>query len=267
MNKHGLWLLAFLLAACNEEDVQTYEPETLPTFRRVDFVTVRNDSSIFMYDEHMQLIAGRCNSVSFGQERFTMQYSDGRLTGAEYETSIGTRYNPAPVDFSLNRHGMLQAVVREGWDKTFTFTYDDRFRLVSFSVQLPQNGVYNNTVSYDEQSNVSVIERFSSISGIQGSARMEFSDYDRSPNPFRLLINVFYAPLFASAYGPLRYDNTGISLGLILSVNNPGKIVEYPDAGGSYESIFEYSYGPDNYPVSINRTDDPSFPLSIIYRK
>jgi hypothetical protein len=265
MNKFHLCLLAFLLAACKEEEVRTYTQEDLPAFRRVDFVTAGGDSSVFVYDEHMQLVSGRCNSIAFGNERFTMQYSDGRLTGAEYETRIGARYSPVPVNFSLNRHGMLQTVVREGWDKTFTFAYDDRFRLISFSVQLPQNGVYSNAITYDEQSNVSVVERFSSISGTQGTTRMEFSDYDRHPNPFRLLVNVFYAPLFASAYGPLRYDNIGIPLGMILSVNNPGKMIEYPGAGNSRESVFDYRYNSDGYPVSISRPADSSFPLSIKY--
>ncbi|MDR1668289.1 MAG: hypothetical protein LBS03_11480 [Bacteroidales bacterium] len=264
MNKFNWWLV-LLLVACKGEEVAVYEPELLPAFRRVDFVTAGGDSSIFVYDGQMQLLSGRCHSATFGRERFTMQYSDGRPTGAEYETVIGTRDNPVPVSFSLNRHNMLLTLTREGWDKTFTFTYDDRFRLISFSVQLPQNGIYSSTISYDEQSNVSAVERYSNISGTQGATRTEFSDYDRHPNPFRLLVNVFYAPLFASAYGPLRYDNLGIPSGMVLSVNNPGKIIEYPDTGSSYERIFEYRYDSNGYPVSINCSADSSFPLSIVY--
>jgi hypothetical protein len=156
---------------------------------------------------------------------------------------------------------MLSVMKREDWNKTYTFTYDTQFRLIFFSIQLPQNGVNNYTIEYDDHSNVVAVERYSSISGTTGTIRTEYSGYDNHPNPFRLLVNVFYAPVFASSYGALRWE--AIPLGMLLSANNPGK------ESRETETLYQYEYdGTNGYPVAIsNNAGNGTFPLSIEYYK
>ncbi|MDR2848841.1 MAG: hypothetical protein LBV39_07040 [Bacteroidales bacterium] len=258
-----LWAITFVAAACERDEKQEpYLPESLPSFQQVNF-SGATDTSVVLFNGDMQLLHGRNTTTSFGQERFTMQYAGSDLTGMEYESKSksGTHYNLLSVSFSCNKHNMMSSLKREDWNKTYTFTYDKQFRLIFFSIELPQNGVNNYTIEYDDRSNVVAVERYSSIAGTEGTIRTEYSGYDSHPNPFRLLVNVFYAPVFASSYGALRWE--AIPLGMLLSANNPGKTTE----SRGTETSYQYEYGANDYPVSIkDNAGTGTFPLNIEYK-
>jgi hypothetical protein len=169
------------------------------------------------------------------------------VAGLEYERSIGTEthYTPLTVSYSQNSHNMMSAIKRGDWNYTYTFTYDKLFRLIFLSIELPQNGVNNYTIEYDDYSNVVSVERYANISGTAGTSKTEYSDYDNHSNTFRLLVNVFHAPAFVSAYGTLRWD--AVSLGRLLSANNAGKIVT-----DTSETACQYEYDANDYPVNIS---------------
>jgi hypothetical protein len=262
-------LIASLFMACNKDKMpDLYRPVTLPEIQRIDFIS-KKDTSVFIYNDRMLLQSGRCNSSGFGAEWLTLRYSENnQLTGAEYEILLGQRYNAQTATYSRNERNLLSKVIRDDWeDQTFSFSYDEKHRLTLITINLPQNGTNRYTISYDELSNVSSVERYAKIAETEGETKWTFSDYDLQPNPFGFLVNVFYAPAFSSAYGPVRYDN--IPFGLLLSKNNPGKMMEYQKNGNDYAlqstNSFRYEYGEDDYPISITKDDYPL--LTIDYYK
>ncbi|MDR2037109.1 MAG: hypothetical protein LBQ60_04230 [Bacteroidales bacterium] len=268
MNKYILLLVAFCsLFSCKDDDpVDPYIPVNLPSIQKITF-TEGQDSSIFVYDQDMRLLSGKCKNFGgmSGEEKFTVHYSDqGHLAGAKYEVLQGSRYSEFSVNYSLNDRNMLSGLTREDWTKSLSFSYDEHYRLVQLTVHLPQNGINRYTISYDDQSNVSSVELYLKIADVEGYTKTEYDQYDGSPNPFSYLVNVFYAPVFSSNYGPVRYD--ALSLGMLLSANNPGKITEYRKEGEAYvltsSTLLEYTYADDRYPVEI--TGD-SFSLKVGY--
>ena len=93
-----------------------------------------------------------------------------------------------------------------------------------------------------------------------------YDEYDSNMNPFRYLVNVFHAPIFASTYGQIRYDV--IPLGLLLSANIPGTATQYEKEGGDWVEIGttgNYNVSVENNrPVSISG-GDLSLSLKIKY--
>ena len=247
------------IVACNKTTTDPYQPVTLPKIDRLNFIS-GNDSSVFMYDVGMTLISGRDNYIpSSGSgsmyEWFTMQYTDnGLLKGAEYDVanSPTSHKDFFQVAFSRNNRNMLSKVTRENSKLTVSLSYNDAHKLTQITVTGDQ--VENRyTIAYSGN-NVSSVEIYRKVTNVEGTTRVDYSDYDARPNPFRFLANVFYAPAFASKYGPVRYDY--IPIGLLLSVNNPKTVAQYAKNGNDWEedgsSAYLYEYGENNYPVSIS---------------
>ncbi|MDR1864120.1 MAG: hypothetical protein LBR08_00945 [Bacteroidales bacterium] len=254
MMKYSVLLWAVFLCSCNKDTIpEPYQPVDLPHVSRIDFIA-GSDSSVFVYDGDMLLRSGRNHTADVNErERFAMQYSENnRLSGAEYEVVQGLRLNPVAVTYSRDERNMLSKVTREGWNKTFTFSYDDHYRLHLITVTVPE-GVNRYTVTYDGQSNVAAVELYQKISETEGITKWTYGEYDAHPNPFRFLVNVFFAPAFSSGCGAVRYDN--LPLGMLLSVNNPGKVTEERN-GENNLTVFRYEYGEDNFPEMIFRNDD-----------
>jgi hypothetical protein len=84
-----------------------------------------------------------------------------------------------------------------------------------------------------------------SENGGEMTTKTMYDDHDSNMNPFRYLVNVFHAPAFASAYGPVRYDV--IPMGLLLSANIPGTATQYEKIGDDWVEI----EGTSNYHVSV----------------
>ena len=248
-----------VVIACNRDDISDpYQPVTLPKIDRLDFVN-GNDSSIFIYHTDKVLTSGRDNYIPGSgsgsmYEWFTMQYTgNGLLNGAVYDVAS------SPTDhkdffqatFSRNNRNMLSKITREDSKMTVSLSYDD-IKLTRITVTGDQ--VENRyTIEYSGE-NVSSVEIYRKVANVEGTTREDFSDYDTYPNPFYFLVNTFYAPAFASKYGPVRFDY--IPLGFLLSANNPKTITKYAKNGNDWEkdgnSIYVYEYDDHHYPVSIS---------------
>lgn len=256
-----LFITSVLIISCNKDDIpDPYQPENLPVVNRIDFIS-GIDSSVYVFDANMNLTKGRDNHAQgiTGYEWFTMQYSsDGKqLTGAEYEVSrqIDSHKDPIPVSYSRDDRNMLSRVTREGWTKTLSFAYDENYRLKQVTVKDANGYEQRYTITYSG-SNVSSVEEYLNLPN-EKYVKTEYSDYDNNPNPFRFLVNVFYAPMFSSVYGVARYDN--IPFGMFLSANNPKTAVEYTkNESNEYiatgnSATFSYEYDEENkYPVQIS---------------
>lgn len=250
------------LVACNKTAHDPYQPVSLAKIDRLDFIS-KNDSSIFIYDAGMTLTSGRDNYMPAAgsgskYEWFTMQYSGkGLLTGAEYDVANSPENHRDffQVAFSRNDRNMLSKVTREESRSTVSLSYNDDYRLTQMTVTDDQ--AFNRyTITY-KGDNVSSVEIYRKVANVEGTTREDYSDYDAYSNPFHFLVNIFYAPAFASKYGPVRYDY--IPIGLLLSVNNPKKVTKYTKSGNDWEenvsSTYLYEYGENNYPVSISSED------------
>ena len=253
-----LFCIPILFAvSCNDDDIpEPYQPVTnLPKIKQLEFVS-GTDSSIFVFDTDMVLISGRSNKPGFGYEWFTMQYSEkGQLTGAEYNTasSSGGHRDFYQVTYSRNNRNMLSGLSREGWTKTFSFAYDDSYRLnrITFT---EGKSVIRHTVEYDDQSNVLSVETYKNTPS-DSYEKSVCSDYDDKRNPFRFLVNVFFAPYFSSNSGVIFFDN--IPPGMLLSRNNPGQIKQYIKNGEEWTetgtAVFHReNHNEDGYPTQID---------------
>ncbi len=276
--KHIIYFSVVCLAivACNKDDIpDPYQPVTLPKISRLDFIN-GNDSSVFIFDANMILTSGRDNNATgiYGYEWYTVQYSDSEkkhLAGAVYNVSKqqdGHR-DEYKASYSRDERNMLSKVTRESDDwksRSFSFGYDDQYRLSQLTMNDDQT-VNRYTIVYDDRSNVTSVEVYQKVSTVEGTTKWEFSGYDSNPNPFRFLVNAFYAPVFSSNNGPITYNTISSSLGLLLSQNNPAKVISYTKTGDDWEKLSEatysYEYGSDNYPVSISG----GLSLSIEYHK
>ena len=240
----------FFATACNKDDIpDPYVPESFSKkITRLDFI-YGNDSTIYMFDANMMLTSGRDNIVvgSSGYEWFTMLYSgNGHLTGAEYNVSSSStgHRNPYQVTYSSDKRDMLSKISFGDWKtKTFSFSYDESYRLIQLTMNDVQT-MNRYTIAYDDNSNVISIEMYAKVADVEGTTKIDYSEYDANPNPFRYLVNVFYAPYFSSGNGAIFYNK--IPLGMLLSKNNPGKAVK-----DGIITEYQYLLGEDNYPVGI----------------
>ncbi|MDR1171236.1 MAG: hypothetical protein LBL24_02155 [Bacteroidales bacterium] len=264
--KHISCFLVISIAAitCNDDDIRDpYQPVALSKINQLNFIS-GNDSSIFIYDADMILTSGRDNTFTGIREYewFTMEYADTehkQLSGAEYNVSddpVTGHRTERRAAYSRDDCNMLAKVTREEWDsKSFSFSYDDRYRLIQLTLNAP-NTVNHYTIAYDDQSNVSSVELYQKAARAEGYFKHEFSEYDSKSNPFHFLVNVFYAPVFSSSDGAVFFDKMSSSLGLLLSKNNPGKVVNYTKNENDWEkggtSTYSYQYGENNYPVGIS---------------
>ena len=251
------------VAACNKDDnPDPYQPVTLPKINRLDLIN-GNDSTIYIYNANMVLTSGRDNTMTGikGYEWFTMEYADEacqQLSGALYKVANdpSAHMTERQVTYARNNRNMLATVTREEWaSKSFSFSYDDQYRLTQLT--LNESGAINRyTIAYDNRSNVSSIEIYRKVSDVEGNVKQEFSGYDNHLNPFRFLANVFYAPVFSSNNGAVFFNKMSLSLGSLLSVNNPGSVMSYIKNGNDWEEDgsldYVYEYSPNNYPVSIS---------------
>ena len=255
------FIAGMMLVACNKEKVSDpYQPVTLSHINRLDLIS-GNDSSILIFDAGMVLTSGKNNTVNpKGYEWFTMKYADVEcqlLTGAEYNVAndpAGHRTERA-VTYSLDKRNMLSKVTREDWaSKSFSLSYDAQFRLIQLTFN-DLGAVNRYTIAYDDRSNVSSVELYQKASNVEGTEKHEFLDYDSNTNPFYFLVNVFYAPVLSSNNGVIFFDKLSKSLGVLLSKNNPRKVVRYLQNGKDWEEIgtssYSYEYGENNRPVSI----------------
>ena len=247
------------MLSCNDDDIpEVYQPQSLPAMRQINYIQ-NKDSSIYLFDQSMQLTSGRCNTMGFsGKELFTMEYSAaGYLSGAEY-TIQASRNNLYLVSYSLNDRNMLSKVTREERSETISLGYDGDYRLTQVTVNTETGAMTRYTIEYDGSNNVASVEKFMAYPS-DSYTKWEFGDYDVHNNPFRFLVNVFFAPAFSSAYGPVRYDNdSNINFAMLLSRNNPGGAIEYrKDTEGNYLATgvtqeYNYDYNDDKYPVAIS---------------
>jgi len=257
-----LFVTGMVVVACNKNDnSEPYQPVPLPKIDRLEFIS-GNDSSIFIFDKNMVLTSGRNNTFNpKGYEWFTVKYADvecQQLMGAEYIVANDPdgRMTEREVTYSRDKRNMLSRVTREEWaSKSYSFSYDDQNRLTQLTLNEP-NTLNRYTIVYDEKSNVSSIELYQKVSNTEGTVKHEFLDYDSNPNPFRFLVNVFYAPVFSSNNGTLFFNKMSSSLGLLLSKNNPGEVIRYAKKGDDWEetasSKYSYESGWNNYPVHIS---------------
>lgn len=257
------FVISMAVIACNDDDIRDpYQPVTLPKINQLNFIS-GSDSSIFIYDNNVVMTSGRDNTIAGikGYEWFTMEYVDTdrkQLSGAEYNVASdpdGHR-TERKVTYSRDDRNMLAKVTREEWDsKSYSFSYDDQYRLIQLTLNEP-NTINRYTIAYDDRSNVSSVELYQKASNSGETYKYEFSEYDSQSNPFYLLVNAFYAPVFSSNDGAVFFNKISSSLGLLLSKNNPGKIASYSKNGNDWEadraSIYIYQYNENNYPVSIS---------------
>ncbi len=267
--KHIFYFLVISMAviACNDDDIRDpYQPVTLPKINQLNFIS-GNDSSIFIYDADMIMTSGRDNTLTGIKEYewFTMEYTDTdrkQLSGATYNISddpVTGRRTERKATYSRDDRNMLAKVTRDGtdWDsKSFSFSYDDQYRLTQLTLNAP-NTVNRYTIAYDGRSNVSSVELYQKASNVEETYKYEFSEYDSQSNPFYFLVNVFYAPVFSSNDGAVFFNKMSSSLGLLLSKNNPGKVVKHKKDGSNWVEDgtpieYSYRYGENNYPVSIS---------------
>lgn len=250
------------MIACNKDDIRDpYQPVTLPAINQLNFI-YGNDSSVFIFDDGMILTSGRDNTLSVSAfEWFAMEYADAdrkQLSGALYKTASDptAHMTERKVTYSRDDRNMLAKLTREEWDsKSFSFSYDEQYRLSQLTLNMP-NTVNRYTITYDDLSNVATVESYRKVSDIEGTDKYEFSGYEKS-NPFYFLVNVFYAPVFSSNNGTVFFDKMSSSLGLLLSKNNPGKVVKYAKNGNKWEEsgsdTYSYLYdAADKYPVHIS---------------
>jgi hypothetical protein len=240
---------------CNEDNIRDpYRPVILPKINRLNFIS-GNDSSIFIYNTDMIMTSGRDNNVRNNgwKESFVMEYQNSLLTGATYEYLMDERKQTRNVAYKRNDFNMLSTVVSETWTKSLSLSYDESYRLIQ--IYMKEGSTENlYAITYDG-SNVATVELHQiSENGGESNTRVEYTDYDSNANPFHFLVNVFYAPAFASAYGPVRYDN--LPLGMLLSANNPTTAVQYVKNGDNWgndgttiDYLYEYE---DNDPVNIS---------------
>jgi hypothetical protein len=256
-----------LHTACSKDEIQgVYQPEELSGLRQLKFSN-GSDSSIYIFDAAMTLVSGRGNTAGSNewQESFEMKYQDKLLTGAEYQFPLLGRDSWRTVSYARNSRNMLSNVDGEDMNRSISCSYDDRYRLTQIFDEF-KGGANRYTIAYDDRSNVSSVELYRSMpTGTY--TKWEYGDYDTCENPFRFLVNVFYAPVFSSKYGPVRYD--AIPLGMLLSVNNPREATRYERAGdGEYPAAgaaekYSYTCNDDRYPVRV----DGAFSLTIEYDK
>ena len=256
------FFICLAVIACNKDGIpDPYQPETLQKINRLDFIS-GNDSSIFIFDNDMILVSGRNNTLTGikGYEWFTMEYADNDrklLSGAVYNTASdpdGHR-TERKVSYSRDDRNMLSKVTREEWgSRSYTFTYDDKYRLTQ--LMMNETNIINRfSITYDDRSNVSSVEVYKKVSDVEGTSKIEFSGYDNNSNPFRFLVNVFYAPVFSSINGAVYFGKIESSLGLLLSRNNPANASFYTknDENWDEDSSWSYSYtiGENSYPSAI----------------
>ncbi len=255
------FIMCLAVAACTKDDIpDPYQPVDLSKINRLDFIS-GNDSSIYVFDANMILTSGRDNNASgiAGYEWFTMEYADQdnkHLSGAIYRTASSPdgHMTERQMTYSLDERNMLSKVTREDWaSKSFSFVYDDKYRLSQLTMN-DNNTINRYSITYDDQSNVTSVEVYRKVSNVEGTSKTEFSGYDGKQNPFRFLINAFYAPFFSSNNGAIFYGK--VPLGMLLSKNNPGKAIEYIKDGDTYsesgtEINYSYEYGNNNYPASV----------------
>ncbi len=246
---------AFFLVSCSKDNIpDPYQPVNLPKIQQLDVVN-GNDSSLYYFDANMLLISGKNNTSgnSSWQESYTVNYQGDQLIGATYEYVQQGRNQTRTATYSRDERNILSKVTSEGWTQSISFSYDEYYRLTQVTV-FDNDVVSRYTISYNEQSNVSSVECYRNTPS-DSYTKWDYSDYDTMQNPFRFLINVFYAPAFSSNYGPVRYAT--IPLGMLLSVNNPGKMIEYVKTGDTYaasgnQDVYQYEYDGENYPTKIN---------------
>ena len=251
------------MTVCNKDGIpDPYQPEALPKINQLNIIS-GNDSSIFIFDADMALVSGRNNTLTGikGYEWFTMEYADTEhklLSGAEYNTASDPNGHRTQrkVSYSRDERNMLSKVTREEWaSKSYTLTYDDKYRLTQLTLN-ESNVVNRYTITYDDRSNVSSVEIYKKASDVEGNSKVEFSGYDNKTNPFRFLVNVFYAPVFSSNNGAIFFGKIESSIGLLLSKNNPEKAVRYEKNGNDWQEgttiFYTYTSGENDYLVSIS---------------
>ena len=159
---------------------------------------------------------------------------------------------------------MLSKVTSQTWTKTLTFSYNDyRLTQITITDARTENRYF---ILYLGLNVVSVELFRKSENGGEMTTKTIYADHDSNMNPFRYLVNVFHAPAFASAYGPVRYDV--IPMGLLLSANIPGTAAQYVKNGNDWvetEGASNYHVMVENNrPVSISG-GDLSLQLKIEY--
>jgi hypothetical protein len=268
----AMCLLALTVAACKNDEAERFSPEKLTSCQSLTFKSDSRDSTRLEFDGDMNLVAGYTYSISTagGSERFAFRYDDNDVfTSVGFEQLQGTHWSETDARLSLNDHGMAGSFTN-GSKPTLTFTYDEQFRLIVLAIELGGGGENRYTIDYDEQSNVSQVAWYSSIpnglGATEGITTYEFSDYDNRQNPFRMMVNAFYLPAFATTYGVIQYNR--FPLGMLLSKNNPGMMVETVVGRERADTTrFSYAYDNSNYPARI--TSEPQramFPLTVKFR-
>lgn len=251
----------FFATACNEDDIpDPYVPVNFSKkITRIDFIS-GNDSTVYKFDSDMKLTSGRDNNATGigGYEWFTMQYSgSGHLTGAVYVTADNpfAHAETYQVTCSSDDRDMLSRISFGDWrprtSRTFSFSYDADYRLAQLTMNDGDAQTINRyTMVYDDNSNVTSVEIYKKSSYAESTTKIDYGDYDTDlQNPFRYLVNVFYAPYFTSGNGAIFYDK--IPLAMLLSKNTPGKAVETTDTQ-TETSEYKYQLGDDGYPVGIS---------------
>ncbi|MDR1154379.1 MAG: hypothetical protein LBL04_06685 [Bacteroidales bacterium] len=254
--KYILYLSVIMAAtACNDDNIRApYRPVTLPKISRLNIIS-GSDSSVFIYNTDMILTSGRDNSEgnSAWKESFAMEYQNSLLTGATYEYLMDERKQTRNISYKRNDFNMLSTIVSETWTKGLSLSYDESYRLIQ--IYMKDGSTENLYVITYNGPNVATVELHQiSENGGESDTRTEYTAYDSNANPFHFLVNVFHAPAFASAYGPVRYDS--LPLGMLLSANNPTASVSYVKNGEHWENngtpvdyMYEYA---DNDPVTIS---------------